>query len=323
VALMTLYERGHFQLNDPVHRFIPEFRDLKVTETAEDGSTRLVDPHQPMTVRHLLTHMSGLGYDFGAGTPGGGGVGVIERGPTLESMVAGMAKRPLHSHPGTEWRYSVSIDVCARVVEILSGRNFDEYLRDEVLGPLGMTDTGFSVPDAKIDRFAASYRRNRNKELRLADDPQESNYRRPPTLFLGGGGLVSTTPDYLRFTQMLLNGGELEGVRILGRKTVELMASNHLPGGGDMRQFAAPGGYGETGFDGLGFGLTMAVSQGPVPSQAQGSPGDYSWGGLASTIFWIDPVEDLLVIFMTQLIPSGTFNFRNQLKALVYPAIVD
>ena len=144
-----------------------------------------------------------------------------------------------------------------------------------------------------------------------------------PTFLSGGGGLVSTTADYLRFAQMLLNGGELDGARVLGRKTVELMTTNHLPGGGELRPFALPGGYGEVGFDGIGFGLTMAVGLGPVATQAIGSAGEYMWGGAASTIFWVDPAEELVVVFMTQLMPSGTFNFRGQLKSLVYPAIVD
>jgi CubicO group peptidase (beta-lactamase class C family) len=186
-----------------------------------------------------------------------------------------------------------------------------------------MRDTAFSVPDAEIDRLAASYGRRRDKTLKLLDDPERSTYRRQPSFLSGGGGLVSTTEDYLRFCRMLLNGGELDGVRILGRKTVELMTINHLPGGGELAQFALPGGYGETGFDGVGFGLTMAVGLGQVETQAIGSKGDFYWGGAASTIFWVDPAEDLIVIFMTQLMPSGTFNFRGQLKSIVYSAIVD
>jgi CubicO group peptidase (beta-lactamase class C family) len=159
--------------------------------------------------------------------------------------------------------------------------------------------------------------------LKLLDDPERSAYRRPPAFLSGGGGLVSTTEDYLRFCRMLLGGGELDGVRVLGRKTVELMSINHLPGGGELRQFALPGAYGETGFDGVGFGLTMAVGLGQAETQMIGSKGDFYWGGAASTIFWIDPAEDLVVVFMTQLLPSGTFNFRGQLKSLIYPAIVD
>ncbi|MGH3743381.1 MAG: serine hydrolase domain-containing protein, partial [Mycobacteriales bacterium] len=219
--------------------------------------------------------------------------------------------------------YSLGTDVCARLVEVLSGQPFDEYVRSTILEPLGMTDTGFHVPDGSSGRFAANYARSSRKELVLIDDPEASSYRTPPTFLSGGGGLVSTAPDYLRFAQMLANGGELDGRRILGRKTVELMTVNHLPGGGDMRQFALPGAYGEVGFDGMGFGLTMAVSQGPARTQVIGSAGEFMWGGAASTAFWVDPAEDLVVVFMTQLMPSGTFNFRGQLKSLVYPAIVD
>jgi CubicO group peptidase (beta-lactamase class C family) len=328
VALMTLYERGCFQLDDPVHRFIPAWRDLKVAARQPDGSTRLVEPERPMTVRDALMHMTGLGW----GVDGAlvmdrflEAMAVLRGGPTgtLQTMIDNLADKPLVFHPGTRWLYGVSTDLCGRLVEILSGRSFDDYLRTEIFEPLQMRDTAFSVPDAAIDRFAASYGRRRDKSLKLIDDPESSTYRRQPAFLSGGGGLVSTIDDYLRFTQMLLNGGDLDGVRILGRKTVELMSINHLPGGGQLADFALPGGYGETGFDGVGFGLTMAVGLGQAATQSIGSAGDYYWGGAASTIFWVDPAEDLVVVFMTQLMPSGTFNFRGQLKSVVYPAIVD
>ena len=335
VALMSLYERGMFQLNDPVTRFIPQWRDLKVRERAEDGSERLVDPERPMTVRDLMMHMSGLGFarrPYPAGAvlgrqrqPGRGIHPGSRRGPdaTLQTMVEHYAGYPLEFHPGTHWLYSVSTDVCGRLVEIISGQRFDDYLRETIFEPLGMTDTGFVVPDEKVHRFAACYRRDASKKLVLVDDPQRSGYRKEPSFLSGGGGLVSTTTDYLRFCQMLLGGGELDGVRILGRKTVELMTSNHLPGDGDLQSVAMPGGYGEVGFAGMGFGLTVAVAKAPALTQVIGSPGEYMWGGAASTIFWVDPAEDLTVVFMTQLLPSGTFNFRGQLKTLVYPAIAD
>ncbi|HEY2552307.1 MAG TPA: serine hydrolase domain-containing protein [Streptosporangiaceae bacterium] len=334
VALMSLYERGMFQLSDPVSRFIPAWRDLQVRERAEDGSERLVDQRAPMTVRDLLMHMSGLGYAGGrtlqqlfAADAGHSQVTApgLRRGPnaTLESMVERYAGHPLEFQPGTHWFYTVSTDVCGRLVEIMSGQRFDDYLREVIFGPLGMADTAFLVPDDKVGRFAACYRRDASKRLLLSDDPMASGYRQQPSFLSGGGGLVSTTGDYLRFCQMLLNGGELDGARILGRKTVELMASNHLPGGGDLRSFALPSAYGEVGFAGMGFGLTVAVAQAPTATQVIGSAGEYMWGGAASTIFWVDPAEDLTVVFMTQLLPSGTFNFRAQLKALVYPAIAD
>jgi CubicO group peptidase (beta-lactamase class C family) len=330
-ALMSLYERGMFQLSDPVARFIPEWAELKVRERAEDGSERLVDPQRPMTVRDLMMHMSGLGFAGGrtlqerlaadnAGSAPGWRQGSTA---TLQTMIERYAGYPLEFHPGTHWFYSVSTDVCGRLVEIISGQRFDDYLREAIFEPLAMIDTGFLVPEGKAGRFAACYRRDASKKLVLADDPQDSIYRAEPSFLSGGGGLVSTTGDYLRFCQMLLSGGELDGVRVLGRKTIELMTANHLPGGGDLQSVALPGAYGEVGFDGMGFGLTVAVAQAPAATQVIGSPGEYMWGGAASTIFWVDPVEDLTVVFMTQLLPSGTFNLRGQLKTLVYPAIAD
>jgi CubicO group peptidase (beta-lactamase class C family) len=327
VALLTLYERGLFRLNDPVHRFLPELRGLRVRERDADGSKRLVDPARPMTVRDAMMHMTGIGAGprgarFDVST-------IAERPPslrlggggTLQTLIERLAGEPLRFHPGTRWLYSWSTDVCARLVEVLSGRSFDDYLQDTIFGPLGMTDTGFSVDDTAIDRFAALYRRDGSKRLVLSDDPLTSAYREHPTFLSGGGGLVSTAADYLRFCHMLVGGGEVDGVRVLGRKTVELMRTNHLPGGGDLRSVAVPGGYGEVGFDGMGFGLTVAVSNGPAATQAVGSPGEFMWGGLASTAFWIDPVEEVVGVFMTQLIPSGTFDFRGQLKSIVYGAL--
>ena len=324
VALMTLYEHGHFQLTDPVHRFIPEWRDLKVSEKDEDGSRRLVEPERPMNVRDLLMHMSGLSYGRVTLTTEqpSADLGLRDWSMTLEEFVHQLSDVHLRFHPGTRWLYSSSTDVCGRLVEIISGRRFDTYLDEEIFRPLGMPDTAFHLPDDQLDRFPANYSRRGDKTLALVDDPDTSAYRKPRAFLSGGGGLLSTSVDYLRFCQMLLNGGELDGVRVLGRKTIELMRQNHLPGGGDLRQFAI-GPFGETGFDGVGFGLGFAVSLGPVQTASIGSAGEHYWGGAASTIFWIDPVEDLVVIFMTQLMPSATFNFRGQLRTLVYPAIVD
>jgi CubicO group peptidase (beta-lactamase class C family) len=339
VALLSLYEQGHFQLNDPIHRFLPELADLKVRERDDNGEPRLVDPHRPVSVRDVLMHTSGFGYDAllgpgsiltdapagraGAETDDGASVSGFLRPSTfsLADLIGRLAERPLHFHPGTRWLYSVSTDVCSRLVEVISGQPFDEYLRTTLFEPLGMHDTGFSVPDDKIDRFAAMYRRGRGKVLTLAEDPYSSRFRTPPAMLSGGGGLVSTTADYLRFCQMLLNGGELDGVRILGRKTVEAMTLNHLPGGVALSEVAR--GYGEVGFNGMGFGLTVAVSQGPAATGVVGSAGSYSWGGAASTIFWIDPIEDLITVFMVQFLPSGTFDFRSQLQTLVYAALTD
>jgi CubicO group peptidase (beta-lactamase class C family) len=333
VALMSLYERGMFQLDDRVSRYIPEWKNLKVRERAADGAERVVDPQRPMTVRDLLMHTSGLALPGGRSLaealsvenhkPGEPFAPGFRGGADLETFVSRLADQPLEFHPGTHWLYTISTDICGRLVEILSGQRFDDYLRTTIFEPLGMEDTGFVVPDDKIDRFAASYRRDRDKKLVLVEDPERSRYRQQPVFLSGGGGLVSTTADYLRFCQMLLGGGELDGVRILGRKTVELRASNHLPGGGDMRQFALPGSYGEVEFAGMGFGLTVAVSMDPAQTGVVGSRGEFMWGGAASTIFWVDPVEDLTVVFMTQFLPSGQFNFRGQLKSIVYGTLVD
>lgn len=328
VALLSLVEQGLVKLADPVDRFIPEFRGLKVRERLEDGTERLVDPQRPMSVRDALMHMTGIGYgpptarlDFES--LGSGSVGSrLGKGATLQTLMERLATEPLRFHPGTHWLYSWSTDVCARLVEAVSGRAFDDYLQATIFDPLGMVDTGFWAPEDRADRLAALYGRNRDKSLRLLDDPETSRLRRPVSLLSGGGGLVGTAADYLRFAQMLANRGSLDGARILGPKTVDLMSSNHLPGGGDMRAFAFPGGYGEVGFEGMGFGLTVAVSKGPVATQAIGSPGEYLWGGAASTAFWVDPSEALVVVFMTQLIPSGTFDFRGQLKSLVYSSLV-
>ena len=323
VALMQLYEQGHFQLSDPVHRFIPELGGVKVKERGTDGEHRLVDPARPISVRDALMHMTGFGLGtMGVNLSAGEGGDFLHGDHDLASVCASLGERPLDFHPGTHWAYGISTDICARIVEVISGRTFDDYLRTEIFEPLGMVDTAFSVSDDQAERFAACYRRASDKSLKIQDDPETSPYRRPHTMFSGGGGLVSTMTDYVRFAQMLLSGGELDGTRILGRKTVELMTTNHLPEGGDMADFAVPGGYGEVGFDGMGFGLTMAVSLGPARTAQIGSAGDFMWGGMASTTFWCDPVEDLLVVFMTQLIPSGTYNFRAQLKSLVYPALL-
>jgi CubicO group peptidase (beta-lactamase class C family) len=322
VALMTLYERGMFQLDDPIHRWIPEWRNMQVREPDPDGGARIVPAHRDPTIRDVLTHTSGVGYG-----PENGDLDLAAndflRGLDLESLCQAIGGWPLRFQPGTRWLYSFGMDVGARLVEVMSGLHFDEYLRTALFEPLGMVDTGFFVPEADLGRFAACYGRNARKELVLVDDPERSTYRREPKLLNGGGGLVGTTGDYLRFVSMLANGGELDGRRLLSRKTIELIGSNHLPEDGDMADLALPMGYGEVGFSGAGFGLTMAVSKGPAATGVVGSPGEMMWGGAASTTFWVDRAEELAVVFMTQLLPSGTFDFRGQLKALVYGSIAD
>ncbi|MBF6600976.1 MAG: beta-lactamase family protein [Dehalococcoidia bacterium] len=324
VALMQLYEQGRFQLNDPVHRVIPEWRDLKVWVSGDGESMQLKAPDQPMTFRHVLSHTGGLSYgmtrhpaDRAYATPG------VQRGrgETLKSFVDKLAHVPLRYEPGTRWMYSFSTDVCGYLVEALSGQRFDRYLQEHIFDPLGMTDTAFHVAPGKLSRFAANYQRQPDKSLRLIDDPETSAYLREPSFFSGGGGLTSTTADYLRFCEMLRRGGELDGARILGRRTLELMHKNHLPGGGDLASLAV-GAFSETAYEGIGFGLGFASTLSEVAAGSLGE-GDYYWGGAASTIFWVDPKEDLICIFMTQLMPSATFNFRGQLKNIVYSSIVD
>ncbi|MCR9096600.1 MAG: beta-lactamase family protein [bacterium] len=327
VALMQLHEEARFSLSDPVHRYIPEFRDLRVYEQGVYPHYVTVPCERPMTIRDLLTHQSGLTYGFMARTNVDAGyrkagIGDKKRSATLEEMTTDLAALPLEFSPGTAWNYSVSTDVCGRLVEVLSGQSLDAYFRERILDPLGMADTGFSVPDADLPRFAANYERRRNKTLRLVDDPLDSEYKEGVTLLSGGGGLVSTAADYLRFCRMLLGGGTLDGTRILGRKTLDLMTRNHLPEGRDLTETSI-GSFAETPYEGTGFGLGFSVILDTVRGQNVGTPGEFAWGGAASTVFWVDPVEDLTVVFLTQLMPSRTFDFRGQLKSIVYGALLN
>jgi len=330
VALMSLYERAMFQLSDPVTRFIPEWRDLKVRECAEDGSERLVAPRSTMTVRDLLMHMSGLGFAGGrtlqellsadSAKPGQGLAPGARRGPnaTLATMVERYAGYPLEFHPGTHWFYSVSTDVCGRLVEIISGQRFDEYLKTTVFDPLAMHDTGFMVPDAKVDRFAACYRRDASKRLVLVDDPQRSTYREEPSFLSGGGGLVSTTADYLRFCQMLLNGGELDGVRILSPATVQLMGTNVIPKDVLVKSNGTTGeGFNEA----VGFGLDFMVVKDPRAAGSLEGKNTMSWGGAAGTWFWIDPTNDIVFVGMIQRMGGPGEDLGGEARTLTYQAL--
>jgi CubicO group peptidase (beta-lactamase class C family) len=326
VALMMLYEHGHFQLDDPVYKYIPEWRNLRVYQLGNHPRWVTTPCERPMTIRDLFCHMSGLTYGFMERTNIDRayrrlGVG-REDSKDLRAMIETLAGLPLEFSPGTRWNYSVSTDVLGYLIELISGIPLDEYFRTQIFEPLGMVDTGFTVPADQVDRFAANYTRGRDKQPRLEDAPATSLYTKPATFFSGGGGLVSTAADYLRFCRMLLNQGELDGQRILGRKTLELMTSNHLPEGRDLTEVAT-GAFSETTYEGVGFGLGFSVQLDCAKSQIVGSPGEFAWGGAASTAFWVDPREELITIFMTQLMPSGTFNFRGQLKSIIYPAIVD
>ncbi|MGA3083944.1 MAG: serine hydrolase domain-containing protein [Thermodesulfobacteriota bacterium] len=327
VALMMLYEQGFFQLNDPVDKFIPEWKNLRVYGSGNYPLFLTSRPERPMTIRDLMTHTSGLTYAFMERTNVDAAyrkldIGVLGGGGTLREMIEKLAFLPLEFSPGTKWNYSVSTDVLGYLVEVMSGMRFDEYLKTKIFDPLKMVDTAFYVPPEKIGRFAANYSRRPDKTLQLIDDPGNSTYSKLPTFFSGGGGLVSTAADYFRFCQMLLNGGELDGARILGRKTIELMTMNHLPNGQDLSQLSVST-FSQIANEGNGFGLGFAIHLGSEKSQVIGSVGEYNWGGYASTAFWIDPVENLIFIFLTQFMPEGTFNFRNQLKAIIYSAILD
>ena len=331
IAMMMLVEEARCSLSDLVHRYIPEWEKLRVYRYGSLGAF-VTDPAlRPMTIRDLLTHMSGLTYGFvqhdsvdaayrrlriSGGVPG------EDRPSTLQDMVEKLADVPLLFSPGTRWNYSISTDIVGYLVQVISGQRFDEFLRQRIFEPLGMLETGFSVPKGGVERFAANYRRGPKQLLGLEDDPASSPYLAEQTFFSGGGGLVSTAEDYRRFCQMLLQGGEYEGARIVGRKTLELMTQNYLPGGQDLAAVAM-GSFSETTNEGIGFGLGFAVVLDLAKRQTHGSLGEYYWGGAASTAFWIDPAEDLFVIFLTQLMPSTTYNFRAQLRSLVYAAIVD
>ncbi len=324
IALMQLFEQGHFQLNDRVDRVIPEWKGMRVYVSGEGEAMETREPEQPMTFRHLLSHTAGLSYGAGRNPVDRMYKQLnVSRGPgeTLGSFVEKLAGVPLHYTPGTRWMYSFATDVCGYLVEVLSGQRLDQYLQEHIFDPLGMTDTAFRVAPEKAHRFAANYERQLNKKLKLIDDPETSPYLKEPTFFSGGGGLTGTTADYFRFTEMLRRGGELDGARIIGRRTLDLMTRNHLPGGGDLSGLAI-GAFSETAYEGVGFGLGFAMTLDEVQAGSIAA-GDYYWGGAASTIFWVDPKEDLVVIFMTQLMPSATFNFRGQLKNIIYSAIED
>ena len=328
VGLMMLYEQGKLQLDDPVHRFIPSWKNLQVFVSGNHPSFATAPVARAMTVRDLLSHTSGLTAGFMERTNVDAAyrrLGVADRARpdyTLQAMVDTLAQLPLEFSPGTRWNYSVSTDVVGHLIEVISGQPLDVYLRESILEPLGMRDTGFVIAEEQIPRFAANYQRQADGTLTLVDDPEQSAYREC-SFFSGGGGLVSTAPDYFRFTAMLRNRGELDGVRLLGRKTVELMTTNHLPGGQDLAQLAQAGMFTETAYAGVGFGLGFSVMQSPARAHILGTPGEYAWGGAASTAFWIDPAEDLIVIFMTQLMPSSSYPLRRELRVLTYASLID
>jgi CubicO group peptidase (beta-lactamase class C family) len=327
VAAMMLYERGALELTDPVSRYIPAFADMRVYRGGSAANPGTVPATEPIRVWHLLSHTSGLTYGFHHAHP----VDEMYRAKGFEfGAPAGMdlagacevfARFPLVFDPGTEWNYSVATDVLGRVVEVASGQPLDAFLDEEILHPLGMTDTAFSVGDADLDRLAALYIRNPAGGLKRYD-AMGAAATKAPTYLSGGGGLVSTAADYHRFVQMLARGGELDGVRLLSPRTVAYMTRNHLPGGADLDTVGRPI-FAESSYAGVGFGLGFSVVLDPAAGKAVTSAGEYAWGGLASTAFWVDPVEEITAMFFTQLLPSSTYPIRPQLRALVNQAVVD
>ena len=327
VAAMMLYEEGAFELKDPVSRFIPSFADLRVYAAGSALKPETEPATEPMRMWHLLTHTSGLTYGFHHTHP----VDAIYRaagyewgsppGVDLARACDTWASLPLVFQPGAEWNYGVSTDVLGRVVEVIAGQTLDQFFRQRIFEPLGMNETSFSVGAADVDRLAALYipgPEGKATRMDLFGDQAKS----PPELLSGGGGLVSTAADYHRFTQMLLRGGELDGVRLLGTRTLDYMTDNHLPGGADLEEVGRPL-FSETTFDGVGFGLGFSVVMSPVANKVLSNGGEFGWGGAASTAFWVDPVDDITCVFLTQLLPSSTYPLRSELKTLVYQALVD
>jgi CubicO group peptidase (beta-lactamase class C family) len=315
VAVMMLYEEGHFLLDDPVSKFIPGFKDVKVFSGVEKGEMKCVEPGSPITIRDLLTHTAGLTYGAFGDTP----VDLLYRKAglyrgTLKDMVQKLTKIPLLYQPGSRWHYSVATDVLGYLVEVISGQPFDRFLEQRLFKPLGMKDTGFYVPGENISRFAALYGLRKDGSIKIIDSPAASRYARPPEFVSGGGGLVSTVSDYFRFAHMLLNKGEYEGKRFLGRKTVEFMTRNHLP-----EEFLPI----HPVLPGKGFGLGFAVLVDVPGSKTIGSAGEFEWRGINNTFFWVDPEEELIMILMTQFSPYLYYPVNKQFKVLTYQAIVD
>ena len=327
VAFMMLVEAGLVALDDPVHRYIPEWRDLRVYEagTGKTGfKTRACD--RPMQIVDLLRHTSGLTYGFQLRTNVDAAyrharIGEIEKAGTLATMIADVAKIPLEFSPGSAWNYSIATDVLGYLIGVIAGEPFEAFLQRRILDPLGMADTGFHVPPDKAHRLAACY-------TPTAEAAASScrTIRRPaptsaaPGFVSGGGGLVSTAADYMKFAQCLLGGGSLGGARLIGRKTLELMTANHLPGGASIADLSVSM-FSEAAYEGVGFGLGFATTTDTARTLIPGSDGDYFWGGAASTFFWVDPAEDLAAVFMTQLIPSSTWPVRRELRTMVYAAL--
>jgi CubicO group peptidase (beta-lactamase class C family) len=330
IAAMMLWEEGAFELSDPVSAFLPSFADMRVYAGGSDLKPLTVPAQEPVRIEHLLTHTSGLTYGFHRVHPSDAllrAAGYEWNYPpdvTLAQAVDTWASVPLLFEPGAEWNYSLATDVLGRVVEVVSGQSLDRFFAERILGPLGMTDTSFGVAGrdpADAERLARLYAATPAQRL-VAADALGAPFTRPVSAHSGGGGLVSTAHDYHRFLLMLRGGGELDGVRLLGSRTVAAMTRNHLPGGADLDTFGRAL-YAETPYRGVGFGLGFAVVLDPVAFRSAASPGEYSWGGAASTAFWVDPLEDITCVFMTSVFPSSALPVRSMLRQLVAQALVD
>ena len=324
VAALMLYEEGRFQMDDPVGDFIPALADMEVRVGSDEHSMDTEPAERAITVRDLFMHTAGFTYGFSGGDP-------LTRmylehrtdfepqdGPLVD-VVGRLADLPLDHHPGARWTYGVSIDVLGHFVEVVSGQTFDRFLRERMFDPLGMPDTFFELPADRMARYLPCYEQTGEGFTRV-EGAADSVFAKDVTCFSGGGGLLSTMHDYHRFAAMLRGRGELDGERVLGSRTVDFMAMNHLKGDlTDMGQAT----WNETTFEGIGFGLGVSVVVDPAKAQVLASKGEYAWGGMASTAFWIDPVEDMSVIFLTQLIPSSAYPIRRELRVLVNQALVD
>jgi CubicO group peptidase (beta-lactamase class C family) len=326
IAFMQLVEAGKVALDTPVHHVLPELKDLRVYDGGGAGVPFVTKATAaPMRMVDLLRHTAGFTYSFQQR----GNVDAAYREGRIEAwhgnldldgFVAALGKLPLEFSPGEAWNYSVATDVLGAVVERVSGMPLDRYFAEHIFGPLKMVDTGFWVPAEKIDRLTDCWTVAQGSRV-MYDPGAKSAWSRRPTLVSGGGGLASTALDYHRFCTMLLNGGTLDGARIVGRKTLELMTQNHLPGGGDLATLSRSM-FSETTNAGTGFGLGFAINMDPAKSLIPGSVGEFYWGGLFSTAFFVDPVERIHMVFMTQLSPSGLYPIRRELKTMIYSALV-
>ncbi len=326
VALLTLVEEGLIALDDPVAKHIPEWANLGVF-AAGVGPWLTTPTARPMQVVDLMRHTSGLTYGFQNRTNVDAAYRKLKLENMhgehdLEAMIQMLAKLPLEFSPGEAWNYSVATDVVGYLVQKVSGKPLDQALQERIFDPLKMVDTGFHVREDQRARFAACYEAVPGGKMKLQDDPAKSPYLSPPKLLSGGGGLVGTAADYMRFATMLTNRGELDGARILAPKTVDLMASNHLPGGQDLTELSRSL-FSESTNAGVGFGLGVAVVFDPPQTLIPCSQGEFYWGGAASTAFWCDPLEQVTAVFMTQLLPSSTYPIRRELRTLAYSALME